>query len=58
MSDDRDVWRQWALEWTPSADTFEVAVRAVGDTETLQPREAQPEFPSGRAGWVSRTVRP
>ena len=55
---DPDTWRQWAYEWTPTADAHEVVVRAVEDDGTVQAREATPAFPSGATGWVSRTVRP
>ena len=53
---DPDTWRQWAYAWTPTEATHEVVVRAVDGTGATQPREAQPPFPRGASGWVSRTV--
>jgi len=56
---DEDVWRQWKYEWRPSADAYEVVVRAVDGTGTRQPQgdwAEQKPFPSGAVGWVSKTV--
>jgi len=55
---DADVWRQWAFEWVPTAETPEVVVRAIDGRGATQPGEASPPFPSGPSGWVRRTVRP
>jgi DMSO/TMAO reductase YedYZ molybdopterin-dependent catalytic subunit len=55
---DEDVWRQWAFEWKPAGDSYEVVVRAVDGTGTHQPSEESPPYPSGPTGWVRRTVAP
>jgi DMSO/TMAO reductase YedYZ molybdopterin-dependent catalytic subunit len=53
-----DVWRQWAHEYDPPADSHEVVVRATDGTGTLQPEDESSAYPSGATGWVSKTVSP
>jgi DMSO/TMAO reductase YedYZ molybdopterin-dependent catalytic subunit len=53
-----DVWRQWTYSYDPPSGEHEVVVRATDGEGTLQPKEESSPFPSGPAGWVSRTVQP
>lgn len=53
---DKDVWRQWAYEWTPQQDSYPVVVRAIDGTGTVQPEERTDPDPSGATGWVSKRV--
>jgi len=55
---DPDVWRQWAYEYDPPADSHEVVVRATDGTGDLQPEDESSAYPSGATGWVSKTVSP
>ncbi len=53
-----DAWRQWTHTYDAPGEEHTVVVRAVDGTGTLQPREEESPYPSGAAGWVSRTLSP
>jgi len=53
-----DVWRQWLYAYDAPGAEHEVVVRAVEADGTVQPAEETNAFPSGPAGWVSRTIPP
>ena len=49
------VWRQWRYEFAPEG-SYDVVVRAVDGTGTVQPQERSESFPNGATGWVEKTV--
>jgi DMSO/TMAO reductase YedYZ molybdopterin-dependent catalytic subunit len=53
-----DVWRQWRYDYEAPGSEHEVVVRAIEADGTVQPEAETDAFPSGPAGWVSRTIPP
>ena len=52
-----DYWRQWYLEWTPTAGQHTLRVRATDGTGQTQTTQKAPPFPSGATGQQSIVVR-
>jgi DMSO/TMAO reductase YedYZ molybdopterin-dependent catalytic subunit len=53
-----DVLRQWVYEYETPGREHDVVARAIEADGTVQPAEETDAFPSGPAGWVSRTISP
>lgn len=51
------LWRQWALDWTPTPGNYRVTVRAADATGLMQDTQKRPVFPSGATGLHSITVK-
>jgi DMSO/TMAO reductase YedYZ molybdopterin-dependent catalytic subunit len=45
-----DTWRQWKLEWTASAGTHKLSVRATDAMGVVQTDAQEPPFPNGATG--------
>ncbi|MEO7370209.1 MAG: molybdopterin-dependent oxidoreductase, partial [Ilumatobacteraceae bacterium] len=52
-----DAWRQWVLDWTPSAGKYTLQVRATDKTGDTQTADNAPPDPDGATGYHSRTVK-
>ena len=51
-----DVWRQWVYEYDSPGERHEVVARAIEPDGTVQPEDRTDAYPSGAAGWVSKTL--
>lgn len=52
------TWRRWRLITDRPAGTFEVVVRAIDETGTIQTQEWQKKYKGGATGWHRTTVDP
>ncbi len=53
---DDDVWRQWVYDWSASAGSHTIRVRATDGTGETQTGERSRVDPDGATGWHTRTV--
>ncbi|MGD8193025.1 molybdopterin-dependent oxidoreductase [Herbiconiux sp. P18] len=51
-----DTWVQWYVDWTPTAGTHYIAVRAVDKAGNLQIEDRAPIVPNGTSGWQRTLV--
>ena len=54
--EDDDVWRQWAHDWSATAGSHTIRVRATDGTGQTQTGERSRVDPDGATGWHTRTV--
>lgn len=52
-----DTWRQWRLDWTPTAGTHNLTVRATDTTGALQVQQYSAPDPDGATGWDTFPTR-
>jgi len=51
-----DAWRQWVLDWTPTAGRYTLQVRATDKTGETQTSQLAPPDPDGATGYHTRGV--
>jgi DMSO/TMAO reductase YedYZ molybdopterin-dependent catalytic subunit len=51
-----DAWRQWVLDWSPTAGKYTIQVRATDKDGNTQTADLAPPDPDGATGYHTRTV--
>lgn len=51
-----NAWVIWQLPWMPTTGTYDLVVRLVDGTGTLQSNDGSPPLPDGASGWHRITV--
>lgn len=52
-----DAWREWVLDWSPTAGKYTIQVRATDKTGETQTANLAPPDPDGATGYHTRTVK-
>jgi DMSO/TMAO reductase YedYZ molybdopterin-dependent catalytic subunit len=52
-----DTWRQWALDWAPTAGKYTIQVRATDKDGETQTADHAPPDPDGATGYHTRSVK-